>query len=397
MVFNTVRSLSLSLLFLAILSIGFTVASVFLLPTATSKVALAHSSSMDSTTTTSKPYFTFGIISDIQYAPIPDGYSTYGTQRFFQYSKDAAAQAAKHFEQEQIPLVVNLGDIIDGKCQEIAKHAGVPMEEGVNVGMECTDRVLEALSTYTCGKLLHTYGNHELYNLSREQIGKKLNIPMVQERPDKDGVGSYVGYFSYLAITNSGRNLRLVVIDSYDIAILGHPKDSPKRIKAEAIMARNNPKDVHPETPKKESEEFQERFEMINGAVDEPQLRWLRKTLTKARENKELCIIISHQPILPKSCFSVTLMWNYDEVLQVLREFKDVVVLSLAGHDHRGGYQIDEESGIHFRVVEGTVETPPPGVTYGFVDMYPKKIVVRGFGGCKSAEYDLSRMQQARV
>ncbi|CAB9499329.1 dependent ADP-ribose/CDP-alcohol diphosphatase [Seminavis robusta] len=357
---------------------------------------MAVSSSMDTPPSkSSQPDFTFGLIADIQYAPIPDGFSYGGVPRYYRHAKDVAAHAAKHFEQEQIPLVVNLGDIIDGKCQEIAKNGGDPMEEGIDVGIECTEHVLEALSTYTCGKLLHTYGNHELYNLSREQIGHKLNIRFVQEQPDKDGVGSSVGYFSYLATTNSGRNLRFVVIDSYDITLLGHPKGSPKRTKAQDIMAKNNPNYPELENSPEGLGELQKRFVGFNGAVDEPQLQWLRQTLQEARTNREECIIVSHQPILPGTCSTVTLMWNYADVLEILREFSDAVLLSLAGHAHKGGYKCDEKSGIHFRVLEAALETPPPGMTYAFVDIYPDKIVVRGFGDCESAEYSLKQLPEA--
>ena len=106
----------------------------------------------------SKAIYTFGLLTDIQYAPVPDGFSYGGNPRYYQHAKVAAEHAAKHFEEEKVSCVINLGDIVDGKCSDV---------DGYHLGHESVDDVLNALSSYTTGKILHTYGNHELYNLSR--------------------------------------------------------------------------------------------------------------------------------------------------------------------------------------------------------------------------------------
>ena len=64
----------------------------------------------------------------------------------------------------------------------------------------------------------------------------------------------------------------------------------------------------------------------------------------------------------------------------------------LAGHDHEGGYRRDEESGIHFRGIEAILETKPL-TTYGFVDVFGDRLVVRGVGDCKNATYDLQHIE----
>jgi manganese-dependent ADP-ribose/CDP-alcohol diphosphatase len=360
-----------------------------------------------SASSSSKPYFSFGVIADIQYAPIPDGYSYGGDPRYYRHALDVAAHAANHFQQEQVPLVVNLGDIIDGKCQEIARNGGLPFDHDVHVGTACTHHVLEALSPYKAGKMLHIYGNHELYNLSRKQMGHLLDIPFAQEEDD-----NLVGYFSYLAsptttTTDTDDNnqndgddnddraksaIRFVVIDSYDISLVGRAPGSSKRNKADALLTANNPNYPKQTNSPQGLHGLQKRFVGFNGAVDQPQLTWLRETLTRAREDQVPCVILSHQPIHPHSSHGTCLMWNYQTVMDLLREFKDVILLALAGHAHRGGYKRDESSGIHFRVVEAALESPPPNMTYAVVDVYPDKVEVRGFGDCESAEYDLSHM-----
>ena len=104
------------------------------------------------------PHFKIGVIADIQYAPIPDGYSFAGVERFYKHSLQAARHAALHFEEDGAEVVLNLGDIIDGKCQAIEENGGEPVPDGADPGVVAIDDVLEALSHYKLGSILHTYG-----------------------------------------------------------------------------------------------------------------------------------------------------------------------------------------------------------------------------------------------
>ena len=105
-----------------------------------------------------KPLFTFGILTDIQYAPIPNGTSYNGTPRYYRHALSAAKYAASHFEQEKVQCVLNLGDIIDGKCGDVRRFGGE--DDGGNLGGRAVEEVLEALSGYRNGKILHTYGEN---------------------------------------------------------------------------------------------------------------------------------------------------------------------------------------------------------------------------------------------
>ena len=67
---------------------------------------------------TSSPKLSFGVIADIHYAPIADGASYGGVPRYYRHALSAARHAAEHFQKEKVDIVVNLGDIVDGKCQE---------------------------------------------------------------------------------------------------------------------------------------------------------------------------------------------------------------------------------------------------------------------------------------
>jgi manganese-dependent ADP-ribose/CDP-alcohol diphosphatase len=294
-----------------------------------------------------RPKFTFGIVADIQYADIPDGTSYAGVPRYYRHSLEVARHAAQHYQTDKVSLVLNLGDIVDGKAQDLKGHGGEPLPDGVDPGHSAIDDVLEALSVYTHGPILHTYGNHELYNCNREDLGKKLGIPFV-----KEPCGDLVGYWSHVH-----EGVRFVVLDSYDISLMQRcPETSHKRRKAEAILTQHNPNFPQYENSPQGLSGVLKRYVAFNGAVDDPQLEWLRTTLQTSRDQGEKVIIISHQPILPGSSSDVCLVWNYAEVLQVLRAFSDVVIASFCGHAHKGGYKRDTVSGIHFRVIEAVLE-----------------------------------------
>jgi manganese-dependent ADP-ribose/CDP-alcohol diphosphatase len=337
-----------------------------------------HANDKDQKYPSTKPLLTFGVIADIQYAPIPDGYSYTGNPRYYRHALDVASHAAKHFEQEKVSLVLNLGDIVDGKCQSIAKHGGEPLPEGVDPGHKSVDDVVQALSRYKHGPIIHVYGNHCLYNVDRPTLQSKLGIPFV-----KEPCGDLVGYWSHVQ-----NGVRFVVLDSYDINKMQRCNStSQKHKEANDILSKNNPNYPENENSPEGLVGVAKRFVAFNGGVGSVQLEWLRNTLQRARDNGEKVVVLSHQPIHPQSTSPVCLVWNYKEVLAALREYKDVVLASFSGHAHKGGYQRDI-SGIHFRVLEAALESPDPDKTYAMVDMYDHYMEVRGFGSCKSAIYD---------
>jgi manganese-dependent ADP-ribose/CDP-alcohol diphosphatase len=293
--------------------------------------------------------------------------------RFYRHALSTARHAAQHFQDCRVNVVVQLGDIIDGKCQSEQK------------GHEAVDDVLEALSVYTHGSIVHIYGNHCLYNMDRRTLAHKLGMPIFAEAGNEDG--ELVGYYSQLV---PGTNVRLVVLDSYDVTMLQRsPESSLKRARAVEILQHYNAKNYQAglENSADGLVGLEKRFVAYNGQVGQVQLQWLHHQLALCREADERVVILSHQPILPESCNPNCLMWNYHDVLDVLRRYPDVVMASLAGHAHKGGYGRDAVSGIHFRVVEAVLETPPPHHSYALVDVYTNRIHVRGFGDCKSAVY----------
>ena len=475
---------------------------------------------MKTETETETPLFSVGVIADIQYAPIPDGFSYKGTPRYYRHSlqatkdafevfrdydyrwhsdADAAAAAAVDDDgvdngngvdnDNGVDLVVNLGDIIDGKCQEMERYGGSLRSSPASAtfndlsdhqGMLALLEIKDAMTPYCDNseghnhnprKILHSYGNHCLYNLNRTELRETLGIPFRIERPmddngtssrgdsgtggdcdtdcdcDCDYDGDLVGYYSYVYpphpasttdpssstaessspdcnTNNNGRDngigIKFIVLDGYDIALMRRSAThSSKRRHAVEILQRENGKNFGDgnENSPEGLEGLQERFVAFNGAVGPAQLLWLRNELETTRNlnsqekqtnnnNNNNCdgatiqtqtqkvVILSHQPIHPGSSNPVCLIWNYDSVLELLREFSDVVIASFAGHAHKGGYCRDEESGIHFRVIEAVLESKPPTTTFGVLNVYRNKLHLRGYGDCKSAIYRFDEINQ---
>mmetsp|Transcript_38969 Transcript_38969/g.94319 ORF Transcript_38969/g.94319 Transcript_38969/m.94319 type:complete len:534 (+) Transcript_38969:134-1735(+) len=427
-----------------------------------------------------KPLFSMGMIADIQYAPIPDGFSYTGNPRYYEHALEVAYHAFDHFQSSQVDLVANLGDTIDGKCQDIADHGGQwppqppPLPSSMNnqnnndddneqeqhqkdhehpsPGRYALDHVKDAMSSYCHGPVMHSYGNHCLYNLDRAELKHHLQIPFVKEECSSNNEANVdaeklaehnyeqqqqqqqhqenqrhelVGYYSHDVKLRDGTDsgIRLVVIDGYDIAIMQRCDKSSQKYKAAVeILKENNP--VNFEEGNVNSPEglegLQRRFVAFNGAVGPTQLRWFVDTLEDSRLQNRKVIVMSHNPIHPDSSNPVCLLWNYDDVLKTIRQYPDVVVACFAGHAHKGGYCRDEESGIHFRVLEAALENKPDK-TYGILDVFydqyyaskdtnnerdnqdhddDKKacprLVLRGFGNCESAVFDFDHVYNAR-
>ena len=58
------------------------------------------------------PLFKFGLIADVQHAPIPDGASFSGEPRYYRHALSVCESASKHFQNAECDFAINLGDII---------------------------------------------------------------------------------------------------------------------------------------------------------------------------------------------------------------------------------------------------------------------------------------------
>ncbi|WOG89174.1 hypothetical protein DCAR_0208410 [Daucus carota subsp. sativus] len=293
------------------------------------------------------PLLSFGVITDVQYADIPDGHSFRGVPRYYRHSILVLQRAVQNWNKcQKLKFVINFGDIVDGFC---------PKDQSYNA----VQKVVNEFDKFS-GHVYHMIGNHCLYNLPRHKLLPLLKIPA----PDRHA------YYDFSPIPE----YRFVVLDGYDISAIGWPEDHPNTEKALKFLSEKNP------NSEKNSPEglvnLDRRFLKFNGAVGEGQLEWLDRVLQDATNLNQKVVVCCHLPLDPGSSSKEALLWNYDEVMNVIHRYNCVKVC-LGGHDHKGGHSIDSH-GVHHRVLEAALECPPGTDAFGYIDVFDNRLSLFG-------------------
>ncbi|XP_078692086.1 manganese-dependent ADP-ribose/CDP-alcohol diphosphatase-like [Branchiostoma floridae x Branchiostoma belcheri] len=318
-----------------------------------------------------RPLFSFGIIADVQYGDLDDAKNFTQTKvRYYRNALYLLREAVQHWKEEnKIQFVLQLGDVIDGfntrrKNSENALRDVLKEFDGVPFAVH------------------HIWGNHEFYNFSRSYLMKSSLLTAqetqetannVQKVVKKEADAAYYDFSPY-------KSYRFIILDNYDISMcgIGRDKDSPQYKEAEKILRERN------RNEELNSPEglvgLDRRFVMFNGGMGEKQLQWLRETLEVARQQGEKVVVSGHVPVHPDSCYVMCLLWNYQDVLNILQDFSDIVLAYFCGHDHEGGYHYDSGNEIHHVTLPGVVEVPPGSNAFGTVDVFTDRLVMHGVG-----------------
>ncbi|KAM9816655.1 manganese-dependent ADP-ribose/CDP-alcohol diphosphatase [Neosynchiropus ocellatus] len=307
------------------------------------------------------PMFSFGVIADIQYADVDERYNYSRTAlRYYRSSVHLLRNARQTWcESEARPeFILQLGDIIDG-----VNHSHQTSEQAL-------ERVMAEFSLCPI-PVHHVWGNHEFYNFSRSEL--------LQSKINSSGSGAPCpGGDIYAYAFSPVLGFTFVVLDGYDVSLVGREVSSVKRASAHRLITRfNDSEDLN--SPPGSSEDLEQRFTMFNGALSEEQLDWLDSVLRSADEKQEKVTIVCHLPVHPRSTSNMCLLWNYDEVLGLIKAHRSVVCF-ISGHDHDGGYYRDEDTGVHHLTLEGVIETPPHSDAFGTVSVYSDRMELKGFG-----------------
>ncbi|PKA66170.1 Manganese-dependent ADP-ribose/CDP-alcohol diphosphatase [Apostasia shenzhenica] len=302
-----------------------------------------------------EPLFSFGVITDVQYADIPDGRSFLGIPRYYRHSIQVLQRAVDSWnDHKMLKFSMNFGDIVDGFC---------PRDKS----LIAVQNVLVEFEKFN-GPMYHMIGNHCLYNLPRNMLTTLLKIPSFNG-------GAYYEF-------SPAPEYRFVVLDAYDISAIGWPQDHPKTSAAVKFLQEKNPN-----TSKNSPVGLlglDRRFLMFNGALGEEQIQWLDEVLKDSMKRRQKVIICCHLPLHPDAAYPESLLWNYEEVLEVIYRYSCVKVC-FSGHDHKGGYSVDSH-GIHHRVLEAALECPPGTDAFGYVNVYRDRISLLGIDRMASKE-----------
>ncbi|XP_031179878.1 manganese-dependent ADP-ribose/CDP-alcohol diphosphatase isoform X1 [Sander lucioperca] len=339
------------------------------------------------------PLFTFGVIADIQYADIDDGYNfTRTRRRYYRSSLKLLRNARESWSETAVKpeFILQLGDIIDG----------------FNKGQGASDRALHTvLREFSSGpaELHHVWGNHEFYNFSRSsllrsQLNSSLHHGSLHPDslyPDSSSPDSLHPYSLHPGSSSRGLGAQapgsdiyaysfspcpgftFVVLDAYDVSLLGRQESSEQYSQAMDLIKQYNTNEDLNCPPLIEG--LQQRFTMFNGGFSKEQLDWLDSILSSADEKQERVTIVSHLPVHPRSTDPICLAWNYEQLLAVVQSHGSVVCF-MAGHDHEGGYHQDTDTGVHHVTFEGVIETPPDSNAFATVSVYKDRMELKGRG-----------------
>ncbi|KAK9813913.1 hypothetical protein WJX73_004524 [Symbiochloris irregularis] len=320
--------------------------------------------SQDSTTERSKQsesagtsgrQFRFGIISDVQYANIDDGLSYSKVPRYYRASRNGLARAVSAWREQQVEWAIHLGDLVDGFQPRDESEAALDML------LAEFDRLQRPH--------WHVLANHDLYNFPREVLNRRLGL--------NTGQPEGCSYYHW----SPHPQWRIVVLDAYDVSVWGWPPEDNRHKEALKILERYNPNEDKNNPSGLEGPA--RRFVQFNGGASATQLGWLRATLADIAAKGQRAIVCCHVALHPETAVGHCLLWNYQEVLDELQS-SNVVVATFAGHAHCDGQQRDH-AGIHHRVLNAIIETPPDRDCYGWVDVFPDRLELTGVGELQSS------------
>ncbi|NTV45903.1 MAG: metallophosphoesterase [Chlorobiales bacterium] len=268
---------------------------------------------------TDSPLFSFGVVTDIQYADIDDCED----QRFRQ-SPHRLEKCVSGWNNSPIAFAVQLGDIVQGN------------EERTYDEFEQIASILDTVKA----PLYHVIGNHCL----------DIKLPDLLSR-----FGMQMPYYDF-----TYERFRFIVLYGMEISVHSEPKDGSAHQFATRFLAENP------------------GFKAWTGAVSNEQLDWLDERLKLAAESNERVIILNHFPVTNSTTSEKHgILWNHEEVTGLITS-SGVVVAHINGHYHNGAYAL--QNGTHYVTLESLVETPGGDNSYGIVEVYDDKLVINGAG-----------------
>lgn len=238
----------------------------------------------------------FALLADVQYADKP----TAG-RRDYRQSLEKLRAAAALLAPRQPAFTIHLGDLIDSGDANAAAIA--------------------PLYNRLPGRRYLVLGNHDFFG-PRSAVLRRFHLKR--------------GFYSFRV---SG--WRFIVLDGMEVSVRGGwPDDSPQARLAAGMLAGLKQR----QAPNAHD---------WNGAAGPGQRAWLQDTLQQAARRGERSIVFCHFPTLPAACRPDHLLWDHQEVLQILDNSPSVAAY-FCGHDHNGGYALSQ--GVHHVTLPGVVE-----------------------------------------
>lgn len=263
-----------------------------------------------------KPLFSFGLISDVQYADIP-----HAGERYYRSSLDKLDEALSSFRKDSVDFIINLGDLIERDYESFK-----PVLNAINSS---------GIKTY------HITGNHD-YAVDPRYLNR---LPVLSE--------SRQGYYSVRKM-----NYRFVFLNGNEISTYA----STDKVKI------------------KEAKDYLEKLKSKgeinaiewNGGIGSEQQKWIISQIEEASRASERVVFLCHFPVAPENIHNLL---NYKEVRSLLPNSGNMAWLS--GHNHEGNYEQTKNG--YFVTFRGMVETKKNN-SYAIIDVYTNKLIINGYG-----------------
>jgi len=266
---------------------------------------------------TQKPFFSFGIIADVQYC----NYEPEGT-RFYRNSLTKLRYALNSLKNDSADFIVNLGDLIDRDFGSFKP-------------------VMNIIDSSEL-KFYHCTGNHD-YSVEN-RLKRRIPVPF----PSKEG------YYSFVH-----KNFRFIFLNGNELSTYSSANRSAIRLAQNYISALQNEGSVNAID--------------WNGGASTEQLAWLDRQLSEATGKNEKVLIMCHFPVYPENIHNLL---NYREVNAILEKYHNVIAW-FNGHNHAGNY--GNFNMIHFVTIKGMVETESSN-SFALVEVWHNKIWIKGSG-----------------
>ena len=120
--------------------------------------------------------------------------------------------------------------------------------------------------------------------------------------------------------------LKFIFLDGYALSLMATDEESIKE--AKTILKANN-KNVDNFNSPDGLKGLQRRFVAFGGGLGKAQLKWLDQELKNFNEKPkkdnlvEKCIICVHQGVHPESCIPMCLLWDYQDMIEILSRYSN--------------------------------------------------------------------------
>lgn len=294
-----------------------------------------------------------GLIADVQYCDCEDDWNyERSRQRFYRTSLTHLDNALEYFQLTGCNKILQVGDLIDGRCRTYKNFSSA----STLIGKRFESDNYETF---------HVTGNHELYNFSRSELRNSF-IGKSSKKYQK--VDTDLNYYK----VNLTSQICLIVLDTYEISVLNRRDPSVvdiDRLAAEKILRENNKNESwnDPIGARKA------KFVAFNGALGSTQLKWLSEQLTECSLLDNTVIISGHIPILSTGNDPLSILWNDDEVLEIIQRFPCVKAY-VCGHAHYHEIKYTKQF-IHLSL-PGIIEAPYNEKPFGTLQIFDDKLII---------------------